>query len=43
MSSKRIPIGEIRGKLKIVHYIDNNLYECECVNCGNIVITDSKY
>lgn len=42
MSSKRIPIGEIRGKLKIVHYIDNNLYECECVNCGNIVITDSK-
>lgn len=37
MSSKRIPIGSIRGILKVIQHLDNNLYLCECTQCGNRV------
>lgn len=42
MCSKRIPIGSIRGILKVLQYTDDNLYLCECIKCGNIVKVNSR-
>ena len=42
MCSKRIPIGSIRGILKVLQYTEDNLYLCECIKCGNIVKVESK-
>lgn len=34
IGAKRIPTGEIRGILKVIKHLHNNLYLCECVKCG---------
>lgn len=42
MSSRHIPVGEIRGILRVVEHIEGGIYLCKCVKCGNIIKVNSR-
>ncbi len=42
MGAKRIPTGTVRGLLKVIKHLHNNIYLCECIKCGAVYEVASR-